>query len=110
MSESLGEKHKTSVLVVDDEQLIADSLAWILCLVGFDARSVYSGSDAINHAVLNPIDILISDVVMHGMSGIDSAIEICKLFPKCKVLLLSGNIETSDMLRSAWQNRSVRTR
>ena len=95
------ESRKLNVLIVDDERLIADSLAWILNLTGFNAWSVYSGSEAINHAVINPIDILVSDVVMEGMSGIEAAIEICKLLPHCKVLLFSGNIETSDLLKAA---------
>ena len=101
MSATSGETRKLNVLIVDDERLIADSLAWILNLKGFNARSVYSGSEAINHAVINPIDILVSDVVMEGMSGIDAAIEICKLLPNCKVLLFSGNIETSELLKAA---------
>ena len=101
MSTTSGDTRKLNLLVVDDERLIADSLAWILNLRGFNAHSVYSGSEAINHAVINPIDILVSDVVMEGMSGIDTAIEICKLLPNCKVLLLSGNIGTSDLLKAA---------
>ena len=101
MNATSDESRKMNLLVVDDERLIADSLAWILNLRGFNARSVYSGTEAIDHAVMNPIDILISDVVMEGTSGIDAAIEICKLLPKCRVLLLSGNIGTSDMLKAA---------
>lgn len=101
MNATSDESRKLNLLVVDDERLIADSLAWILNLRGFNARSVYSGTEAIDHAVMNPIDILISDVVMEGTSGIDAAIEICKLLPNCKVLLFSGNIGTSDMLKSA---------
>src|SRR5579863_3166633 len=101
MSATSDESRKLNLLVVDDERLIADSLAWILNLKGLNTHSVYSGSEAISHAVTNPIDILISDVVMEGMSGIDAAIEICKLCPNCKVLLLSGNIRTSDLLKAA---------
>jgi DNA-binding NtrC family response regulator len=101
MNATSDESRKLNLLVVDDERLIADSLAWILNLRGFNARSVYSGTEAIDHAVMNPIDILISDVVMEGTSGIDAAIEICKLLPTCKVLLFSGNIGTSEMLKSA---------
>ena len=101
MSASSGENRKLNVLVVDDERVVADSLAWILNLTGFNACSVYSGSEAMNHVVVNPIDILVSDVVMDGMTGIDAAIEICKLLPSCKVLLFSGNIGTSDMLKEA---------
>lgn len=98
MSASLGEKHKINVLVVDDQKIVADSLAWILNLAGFNACTAYSGSEAISHAIEHPVDILVSDVSMDGMSGIEAAIEIRKLLPTCKVLLVSGNFNNSDML------------
>src|ERR1700739_1918731 len=101
MSNTYGENLKLNDLVVDDEHVVADSLAWILNLTGFNACSVYSGRDAINHVVVNPIDILVSDVVMDGVSGSEAAIEICKVLPHCKVLLMSGNILTADMLKDA---------
>ena len=101
MSTASGDTRRLNLLVVDDERLIADSLAWILNLSGFNALSVYSGLEAIDHAAVKPIDVLISDVVMDGISGIDASFEICKLLPNCKVLLVSGNIETSDMLKVA---------
>jgi hypothetical protein len=43
---------KPKALVVDDEHVVADSLAWILNLTGFTACSLYSGRDAIDHAVV----------------------------------------------------------
>jgi CheY-like chemotaxis protein len=92
-------KHK--ILVVDDEQLIADTLVQILNMMGYDAVSVYNGAEAIECAAKTPFDMLISDVVMPGMNGIDSAIEICKLIPACKVLLISGNNRTADLLKEA---------
>lgn len=54
-----------------------------------------------NRAASAPFDVLISDVVMEGMSGIEAAIEIRKLLPNCKVLLMSGNNRTFDMLEYA---------
>jgi DNA-binding NtrC family response regulator len=92
---------KLNVLVVDDERLIADSLAQILNMVGFNASSRYSGPQAIDQAGIDPFDVLISDVVMEEMTGIDAAIEICKVLPNCKVLLISGNHRTGDMLKEA---------
>jgi len=95
---------KLSVLVVDDEQLVADTLVQILNLVGFNACSLYSGSDAVEQATQKPYDVLISDVVMDGMTGIDAAIEIRKALPNCKVLLISGNTRTTDMLKDAHEH------
>jgi|ERR1700739_538147 len=101
MSTPSGATRKVSVLVVDDEQLVADSLAKILQIFGFDASSQYSGYQAIDRANTVAFDVLISDVVMDGMTGIDSAIEIRRILPNCKVLLVSGNNRTADMLKDA---------
>jgi DNA-binding NtrC family response regulator len=71
-------------------------------MAGFNAVPLYSGSDAIEQATQKPYDVLISDVIMgEMMSGIDAAVEICKVLPNCKVLLISGNIQTGDMLKDA---------
>lgn len=97
----LGEHRKLIILVVDDEQLVADSLVQILNLFGFDASSRYSGSQAIDRANAATFDVLITEVVMEGMTGIEAAIEICKVLPKCKVLLVSGNDVTAGLLKDA---------
>ena len=97
----MGEPRKLNVLVVDDEQLVADSLVKILNMFGFNASSGYSGSQAIDRATTAPFDVLISEVVMNRMSGIDSAIEICKILPNCQVLLISGDNQTADMVKGA---------
>jgi DNA-binding response OmpR family regulator len=92
---------RLKILVVDEEQLVADSLVQILNLVGFSACSLYSGSDAVERATQEPYDVLISEVVLKGLSGIDAAIEIRIILPDCKVLLVSGDNRTDDMLIDA---------
>ena len=92
---------KPRVLVVDDEQLIADTLALILNRSGFEARAAYSGEKAIDAAQALQPEILISDVVMFGMTGIDAAIQISNMVPGCRVILLSGQAATADLLRDA---------
>jgi CheY-like chemotaxis protein len=92
---------KPRVLVIDDDKLIADSLASVLNMSGFHATAAYSGEHAIESAGIIPFDHLVSDVVMPGMSGIDAAIEVRKRLPNCKVLLMSGNNETSALLNAA---------
>lgn len=96
-----GATRRMRILVVDDEHLIADSLVEILTMFGFDASCRYSGSQAIDRANTEAFDVLITDVVMNEMTGIEAAIEICKVLPTCKVLLMSGNTRTSEMLKAA---------
>ena len=92
---------KLKVLVADDERLIADTLAIILNQAGFEATAVYSGEEAIETAKTLRPDVLISDVVMFGLNGIDAAIAIRKMLPTCKILLLSGQNSTAVLLEEA---------
>lgn len=96
---------KLRVLVIDDEPQVADSLAKILDLFGYQATSVYSPTQAIELINTQPCDILIADVVMEGHpSGIDLAIQFASLLPECKVLLISGNNSTVELLRAAQEH------
>jgi CheY-like chemotaxis protein len=92
---------KPRVLVADDEQVIANTLAIILNQAGFDARAVYSGESAIETVDSFQPNMLISDVIMTGMTGIEAAIEIRNRLPKCKILLFSGQAATADLLEKA---------
>ncbi len=78
---------KPKVLVADDERVIADTLAMILNQSGFDARAVYSGEKALEMAPTFAPDMLISDVIMADLNGIDAAIQIRSMLPTVKILL-----------------------
>ena len=92
---------KPRILVADDERVIADSLAMILNLSGFEACAVYSGERAVELAAEFQPEMLISDVIMAGLSGIDAAIQIRAQFPQVKILLFSGQAATADLLEKA---------
>jgi len=92
---------KPKVLVADDERVIADTLAMILNQSGFNARAVYSGEKAVELASTFEPDMLISDVIMDDLNGIDAAIRIRELLPRIKILLFSGQAATADLLEKA---------
>jgi CheY-like chemotaxis protein len=92
---------KPKVLVVDDEHVIADTLAIILNQAGFEASAVYSGNDAVEQARQQKPELVISDVIMDDMNGIEAAIHIRKFLPECKILLFSGQAATADLLENA---------
>jgi DNA-binding response OmpR family regulator len=89
------------ILVVDDERAIADTLSMILGRNGFAAMTAYDGASALEIATLVPPQLLISDVMMPGMSGIDLAIAIRDAAPNCEVILFSARAFTADLLASA---------
>jgi CheY-like chemotaxis protein len=92
---------KPTVLIADDEEVIANTLAMILNLSGFEAHAVYSGEKALDMVQVFKPDILISDVVMSGINGIETAIRVRAMLPSCKVLLFSGQAATADLLEKA---------
>jgi CheY-like chemotaxis protein len=92
---------KPKVLVVDDERVIADTLAIILNQHGFEASAVYTGTAAVERAKSVRPDLVISDVIMPDMNGIEAAIHIRKFLPGCKILLFSGQAATADLLENA---------
>lgn len=89
------------VLVVDDEQVIADTLAKILDINGYEASAVYTGLAAVESARSIRPDLIISDVIMPDMDGIEAAIHIRDFLPTCKILLFSGQAATADLLENA---------
>ncbi len=79
---------KPKVLVADDERVIADTLTMILNQSGFrEARAAYSGEKAVEMAPTFAPDMLISDVIMADLNGIDAAIQVRALLPSIKILL-----------------------
>ncbi len=94
-------QHKPKVLVADDERVIADTLAIILNQSGFQATAVYSGEKAVETANTLQPDMVISDVIMTDLNGIDAAIRIRTMLPSCKILLFSGQAATADLLDRA---------
>ena len=92
---------KPKVLVVDDERVIADTLAMILNQSGFEARAVYSGEKALDLASIFEPDMLITDVIMDDLNGIDAAIRMRAQLPNIKILLFSGQAATADLLEKA---------
>jgi CheY-like chemotaxis protein len=89
------------VLVVDDDVVIADTLTTILSQHGMAVMTAYDGFGALENARVVPPDLLLADVVMPGMSGIDLAIQIKQDIPDCAILLFSGQAATAGLLAKA---------
>lgn len=96
-----GHRHRRRVLVVDDERLIADTLAQILIASGFSAEVAYSGEQAVEMASRVHPDVLIADVIMGGINGVESAMCINNALPECRVILCSGQIKSEELVHKA---------
>jgi CheY-like chemotaxis protein len=97
----LPKTYQPVVLIVDDERVIADTLSTILSRSGFSTMTAYDGEGALKLAHALAPDLLISDVMMPGMTGIELAIAVTETIPGCKILLFSGQAATVDLLEKA---------
>ena len=89
------------IIVIDDESLIAETVVEILNEEGFQATSVSSGTSAIELAKTLRPAIVLSDVIMPGLNGIETGIKIREIVPECRVILFSGQAATVNLLEHA---------
>lgn|SRR5689334_14846995 len=89
------------ILVVDDEKRIADTLALILRSKAYCVATAYDGRQAYESCRRGAPRLVITDVVMPEMNGVELAIKVRSEMPDCAVLLFSGQAATADMLRDA---------
>jgi CheY-like chemotaxis protein len=78
------------VLVVDDEDQMRKLIRLVLQKEGHTVVEASNGKKAVQHIQENEIDLVISDVVMPDMDGIELIQEIRKAHPKMKILAISG--------------------
>ena len=87
-----------SIFIVDDEHIIAETLAAILRKNGLAAKPFTNPIEALDAARVEAPDMLLSDVMMPKLSGVDLAITIKDECPDCKIMLFSGHAQTLDLL------------
>jgi FixJ family two-component response regulator len=78
------------ILVIDDEEMILDSIKIIFGEMGYEVTVCSDSSVGISEALKNPYDIVIVDVRMPGKSGADVAEELLKSKPGTRLLVITG--------------------
>jgi CheY-like chemotaxis protein len=76
---------------VDDERTIADTLKIILQRAGFEVAVAYGGEESVTTAHSFRPDIVLADYYMPNVNGIEACIEIKRLLPACRIMMLSGH-------------------
>ena len=82
---------KTRVLIVDDEEKFSEPLAERLTLRDYDVTTSQSGEDAVAKIEQYNYDVVVLDVLMPGMSGIETLREIKKIKPLTEIIMLTGH-------------------
>lgn len=85
------------LLIVDDEERFLDTTGKLLIKKGINTLTAKNGQSALDILEKNPVDVVVLDVKMPGLSGIDVLKRIKKLYPAIEVIMLTGNatVETA---------------
>jgi DNA-binding NtrC family response regulator len=84
------------VLIVDDEEELVSALEERLNLRGFQAAGVTTGTAALQYLADSPCDVVLLDVKMPGLGGLEVIRQIKQAHPKLEVILLTGHGSAKD--------------
>ena len=87
-----------TILVVDDNTDAAELLRDLLCKRGFDATSVTSGQACLEHLKTHPSDVVVTDIQMPGMSGIDLCMTLRERHPDLLPIVVTGQSDFETAL------------
>ena len=86
------------ILVVDDDEITLTSIAEILLTEGYFVVEASNGADALNILEQDDIDLMLLDIMMPGMSGIELLQQIKKVNPLCTVVMMTGYSSMSNVV------------
>ena len=89
---------KKRIMIVDDEEEFAASLAERLTIRDYDVMTSSSGENALEKLKGQILDVIILDVLMPGMGGVETLREIKKLYPLTEVIMLTGNASVESAI------------
>ena len=88
--------HDVNILLVDDEKEFTATLAERMALRGLRVRCVYSGEEALKEIAAEKPDVVVMDVMMPGLKGLDILRHLKATNPEIQVILLTGQAGTRD--------------
>jgi len=88
--------YDVNILLVDDEKEFTSTLAERMALRGLRVRCVYSGEEALKEIAAEKPDVVVMDVMMPGLKGLDILRHLKATNPEIQVILLTGQAGTRD--------------
>lgn len=101
-----NETAKIRILVVDDDPLIRGLLYDFLAEKGYEVEKAADGVQAEEILLEKKMDLVLTDLLLPGPSGLDLAKKIRFLYPECRIILITGNPQDADIVQCITQNVS----
>ena len=88
------------ILVVDDDEEYTQSIKELIEADGYEVVICNNGRDALTMQALNPFDIIVTDIIMPEVDGLEVIIQVSKSHPSTKLIAISGGglLHATDLL------------
>ena len=87
-----------SILIIDDEEIIRALLRSVLEAAGYEVTEAANGRIGLELYRQNPMDLVITDILMPELNGLDMLLELTREFLRAKVIAISGAGEEKNVL------------
>jgi CheY-like chemotaxis protein len=81
---------KQTILIIEDEEDVRQMIALTLSLRGYDTVTASSGEEALRVAASRPFDLVICDMKMPGMDGVETTARLRALCPSLRIVIATG--------------------
>jgi DNA-binding NtrC family response regulator len=97
----MSEKGKPAIVLVDDEAMILTSIRTLLMLeTDYSVETFTDPLEAIRHLEKNPVDVIVSDYLMPGLTGVQFLAKGKELQPEASRVLLTGHADKASAIQS----------
>ncbi|HEY6334606.1 MAG TPA: response regulator [Alphaproteobacteria bacterium] len=94
------------IFIVDDDRDHAESVADVLMLHGYSVEVAFTGEDGISRFRAEEFDIVLMDVRLPGMNGVETFFELKKIRPQARVLMMTG-FSVEQLVAQAVENGAL---
>src|SRR5215467_10255520 len=91
------------ILIVDDDQFVRSLLRAVLEHQGYSVIEAESGAEGLQAYQTQPTDVVITDIQMPGMDGLEMSIQLQRAFPTARIIAMSGGKTTLNMAKTLVQ-------
>ena len=83
-------KTSTEVCLVDDDASVLRSMQYLLASDGVPVRAFNKPQEFLDHAAAHPVSVVVTDIWMEGVTGLEILARMCALSPRPRVIVITA--------------------